>query len=137
MPDFDTDFCQERRGEVIEYVMQKYGADHVAQIVTFGTMAARGAIRDVGRALNFTYGETDVVAKLVPATPHITLDEALKTSPRLKEMYDGEERVRTLIDTARALEGCPGIRRPMQPVWLSPSFRWSIMYRCQKMTTQS
>lgn len=107
MPDFDTDFCQERRGEVIEYVMQKYGADHVAQIVTFGTMAARGAIRDVGRALNFTYGETDVVAKLVPATPHITLDEALKTSPRLKEMYDGEERVRTLIDTARALEGMP------------------------------
>ena len=70
-------------------------------------MAARGAIRDVGRALNFTYGETDVVAKLVPATPHITLDEALKTSPRLKEMYDGEERVRTLIDTARALEGMP------------------------------
>ena len=69
MPDFDTDFCQERRGEVIEYVMRKYGSDHVAQIVTFGTMAARGAIRDVGRALNFTYGETDVVAKLVPSTP--------------------------------------------------------------------
>ena len=69
MPDFDTDFCQERRGEVIEYVMRKYGSDHVAQIVTFGTMAARGAIRDVGRARNFTYGETDVVAKLVPSTP--------------------------------------------------------------------
>ena len=107
MPDFDTDFCQERRGEVIEYVMRKYGSDHVAQIVTFGTMAARGAIRDVGRALNFTYGETDVVAKLVPSTPHIALDEALKTSPQLKEMYDGDERVQKLIDTARALEGMP------------------------------
>ena len=107
MPDFDTDFCQERRGEVIDYVMRKYGADHVAQIATFGTMAARGAIRDVGRALNFTYAETDVVAKLVPTTLHITLDEALKVSPRLKEMYDGDERVKKLIDTARALEGMP------------------------------
>ncbi len=107
MPDFDTDFCQERRGEVIEYVMRKYGSDHVAQIATFGTMAARGAIRDVGRALNFTYAETDVVAKLVPNTPHITLQEALKTSPQLKAMYDEDERVRTLIDTARALEGMP------------------------------
>ena len=107
MPDFDTDFCQERRGEVIDYVVRKYGADHVAQIATFGTMAARGAIRDVGRALNFTYAETDVVAKLVPTTPHITLDEALKVSPQLKEMYDNDERVRKLIDTARALEGMP------------------------------
>ena len=107
MPDFDTDFCQERRGEVIDYVVQKYGKDHVAQIATFGTMAARGAIRDVGRALNFTYAETDVVAKLVPTTLHITLDEALKVSPKLKEMYDGDERVKKLIDTARALEGMP------------------------------
>ena len=108
MPDFDTDFCQERRGEVISYVTEKYGADHVAQIVTFGTMAARGAIRDVGRALNFTYAETDVVAKLVPTMPlHITLKEALKISPKLKEMYDADERVRTLIDTAMGLEGMP------------------------------
>ena len=107
MPDFDTDFCQERRPEVIEYVMRKYGADHVAQIATFGTMAARGAIRDVGRALNFTYAETDVVAKLVPTTLHITLKEALEVSPKLKEMYDGDERVRKLIDTARSLEGMP------------------------------
>ena len=107
MPDFDTDFCQERRGEVIDYVMRKYGADHVAQIATFGTMAARGAIRDVGRALNFTYAETDVVAKLVPTTLHITLDEALKTSPQLKAMYDEDERVKKLIDTARSLEGMP------------------------------
>ena len=107
MPDFDTDFCQERRGEVIDYVVRKYGKDRVAQIATFGTMAARGAIRDVGRALNFTYAETDVVAKLVPNTLHITLKEALEVSPKLKEMYDGDERVKKLIDTARALEGMP------------------------------
>ncbi|MBQ8834691.1 MAG: DNA polymerase III subunit alpha [Oscillospiraceae bacterium] len=107
MPDFDTDFCQERRPEVIEYVMRKYGADHVAQIATFGTMAARGAIRDVGRALNFTYAETDVVAKLVPTTLHITLKEALEVSPKLKEMYDNDERVKKLIDTAMSLEGMP------------------------------
>ncbi|MBE6923997.1 MAG: DNA polymerase III subunit alpha [Ruminococcaceae bacterium] len=107
MPDFDTDFCQERRPEVIEYVMRKYGSDHVAQIATFGTMAARGAIRDVGRALNFTYAETDVVAKLVPTTLHITLKEALEVSPKLKEMYDTQERVKTLIDTAMSLEGMP------------------------------
>ena len=108
MPDFDTDFCQERRGEVIDYVMDKYGKDHVAQIATFGTMAARGAIRDVGRALNLTYAETDVVAKLVPTTPlHITLKEALNISPKLKEMYDGDERVKLLIDTAMSLEGMP------------------------------
>ena len=108
MPDFDTDFCQERRGEVIEYVMNKYGTDHVAQIATFGTMAARGAIRDVGRALNFSYAQTDVVAKLVPTMPlHITLKEALEVSPQLKEMYDGDEKVRELIDTAMSLEGMP------------------------------
>ena len=107
MPDFDTDFCQERRGEVIDYVMKKYGSDHVAQIATFGTMAARGAIRDVGRALNFTYAETDVVAKLVPTTLHITLKEALEVSPKLKEMYDGDARVKKLIDTAMSLEGMP------------------------------
>ncbi len=107
MPDFDTDFCQERRGEVIDYVVRKYGADRVAQIATFGTMAARGAIRDVGRALNFTYAETDVVAKLVPTTLHITLKEALEVSPKLKEMYDSDERVKKLIDMARALEGMP------------------------------
>ena len=107
MPDFDTDFCQERRPEVIEYVMRKYGTDHVAQIATFGTMAARGAIRDVGRALNFTYAETDVVAKLVPGTPHITLKEAMEVSPKLKEMYEADGRVKTLIDTAMSLEGMP------------------------------
>ncbi len=107
MPDIDMDFGDTRRGEVVEYVRKKYGDDHVAQIVTFGTMAARGAIRDVGRALNFTYAETDVVAKLVPAAPHMTLTEALKVSPKLKQMYDAEPRVQNLIDTAMALEGMP------------------------------
>ena len=107
MPDFDTDFCQERRGEVIEYVMRKYGTDHVAQIATFGTMAARGAIRDVGRALNFSFAETDVVAKLVPTTLHITLKDAMESVPKLKEMYDTDARIHTLLDTAMSLEGMP------------------------------
>jgi DNA polymerase-3 subunit alpha len=107
MPDIDMDFGDTRRGEVVDYVRRKYGDDHVAQIVTFGTMAARGSIRDVGRVLNFTYAETDVVAKLVPNTPHITLNDALRLSPQLKEMYDSDERVKKLIDSARAIEGMP------------------------------
>ena len=110
MPDIDMDFGDTRRGEVVEYVRRKYGDDHVAQIVTFGTMAARAAIRDVGRALNMTYAEVDVVAKLVPAGPgalHITLQEALKLSKQLAEMYRDDERVKKLIDTAMALEGMP------------------------------
>ncbi len=107
MPDIDMDFCVRRRGEVIDYVTRKYGADHVAQIVTFGTMAARMAIRDVGRALNISYAETDAVAKQVPMALNMTLDEALKLSKPLKDMYDGDERIKKLIDTARALEGMP------------------------------
>ena len=107
MPDIDMDFGDTRRGEVVDYVRQKYGEDHVAQIVTFGTMAARGSIRDVGRVLNFTYAETDAVAKLVPPTPHMTLKDALKQSPQLRQMYDGDERVKELVDTAMALEGMP------------------------------
>ena len=108
MPDFDTDFCQERRGEVIDYVTQKYGADHVAQIATFGTMAARAAIRDVGRVMNLSYAQTDLVAKQVPTMPlHITLKDALTVSPKLKEMYDGDAQIKLLIDTAMSLEGMP------------------------------
>lgn len=107
MPDIDIDFCVERRGEVIEYVTRKYGSDHVAQIVTFGTMAARLAIRDVGRALSVSYAECDSVAKLVPMSPGITLDEALKLSRPLREMYESDDRIRDLIDTAKALEGMP------------------------------
>ena len=107
MPDFDTDFCQERRGEVIDYVMRKYGKDRVAQIVTFGTMAARGAVRDVGRALNMSYAETDVVAKAIPNELHITLELALTRNPKLREMYDSDPKVKRLIDTARDIEGMP------------------------------
>ncbi len=110
MPDIDMDFGDTRRDEVIEYVKRKYGEDRVAQIVTFGTMAARGAIRDVARALNFTYAEADVVAKLVPGGPgnlHITLAEAMRKEPRLKSMYDSDTRVQELIDTAMGLEGMP------------------------------
>lgn len=107
MPDIDIDFCVRRRGEVIDYVNQKYGADHVAQIVTFGTMAARNAIRDVGRALSVSYAETDAVAKQVPMALGIKLNEALKISKPLREFYEGDERLRRLIDTARALEGMP------------------------------
>ena len=107
MPDFDTDFCQERRGEVIDYVTRKYGKDRVAQIVTFGTMAARGAVRDVARALNMTYAEADVVAKAIPNELHMTLELALTKNPKLKKMYDEDEKVRRLIDTARDIEGMP------------------------------
>ena len=107
MPDIDMDFGDTRRGEVVEYVRRKYGDDHVAQIVTFGTMAARGVIRDVGRALNMSYADCDVIAKLVPAGPHVTLDDALRISRELREKYEGDEQVKKLIDTARALEGMP------------------------------
>ncbi|NCB50727.1 MAG: DNA polymerase III subunit alpha [Clostridia bacterium] len=107
MPDIDIDFCVRRRGEVIDYVNRKYGHDHVAQIVTFGTMAARAAIRDTGRALNFSYAECDAVAKQVPFAINMKLDEALRLSRPLKDMYESDERLRGLIDTARALEGMP------------------------------
>lgn len=107
MPDIDIDFCIRRRSEVIDYVNQKYGHDHVAQIVTFGTMLARGAIRDVGRVLNFPYAEVDALAKQVPTTLHITLEDALKLSKQLKDSYDHDERVKKLIDTAMAIEGMP------------------------------
>lgn len=107
MPDIDVDFCFERRGEVIDYVTRKYGEDRVAQIITFGTMAAKAAIRDVGRALNFPYAEVDRIAKLVPTELNTTIDRALESSPELKGVYDGNEQVKRLIDTARAVEGMP------------------------------
>ena len=110
MPDIDIDFCIRRRQEVIDYVNQKYGSDHVAQIVTFGTMAARGAVRDVGRVLGMPYGDVDAVAKLIPSGPgalHITLEDSLKLSKQLKDLYNGDEGVKKLIDTAMAIEGMP------------------------------
>ena len=107
MPDIDMDFGDTRRGEVVDYVRRKYGDDHVAQIVTFGTMAARGVIRDVGRVMNIPYAEVDQIAKQVPNTLHITLDDALRLSKPLSDFYDTNEQVKKLIDTARALEGMP------------------------------
>ena len=107
MPDIDVDFCYRRRGEVIDYVNQKYGTDHVAQIVTFGTMAAKGAIRDVGRALNVPYARVDAIAKQVPNTLHMTLAQALNLSKPLREMYESDPVVRKIIDTAKGLEGMP------------------------------
>ena len=107
MPDIDIDFCVRRRGEVIDYVTQKYGSEHVAQIVTFGTMAARGAIRDVARAIGISYGEADTVAKQIPNTLGIKLKDALEVSKPLRDLYESDERIKKLIDTARALEGMP------------------------------
>ena len=105
MPDIDVDFEDGRRDEVINYVSRKYGADHVAQIITFGTMLARAAIRDVGRVLGHSYGDVDRIAKAVPNQLGIRLDEALQLSPQLKEMHDGDPSVRRIIDFARQLEG--------------------------------
>ncbi len=105
MPDIDVDFCMDRRGEVIDYVTNKYGKDHVAQIITFGTMQARAAIRDVGRAMNIPYSEVDRVAKLVPFVPKITLKTALEMEPKLKELYDANPDIMELIDVAQTLEG--------------------------------
>lgn len=105
MPDIDIDFCFERRGEVIDYVVERYGIDKVAQIVTFGTMAARAAVRDVGRALNLSYGEVDRIAKLIPAELGMSIEKALNTSPELKDVYNQEKQVAELIDAARAVEG--------------------------------
>ena len=106
MPDIDIDFCYNRRDEVIEYVTRKYGADHVSQIITFGTLAARAAIRDVGRALGMSYQDVDVVARAVPQELNITISMALRL-PELKNQYEGSEDVRRLVDTAMALEGMP------------------------------
>ena len=107
MPDIDVDFCYERRQEVIDYVARKYGIDHVSQIITFGTMAARGVIRDVGRVLGYSYAEVDAVAKMVPRELDITLDRALKVNPDLQAAYQNDARVERLIRTALLLEGMP------------------------------
>lgn len=107
MPDFDVDFCYERRQEVIDYVIEKYGADHVAQIVTFGTMAARGAIRDVGRVLGIPYQTVDEVAKMVPMELKMTLEKALAASKELKARCDNDPQIRELIETAQKIEGMP------------------------------
>ena len=107
MPDIDIDFCYERRGEVIDYVTEKYGEDKVCQIITFGTMKAKQAVRDVGRVLNVSYPETDAIAKAIPFSLKMTIDLALETSPELKAKYENEETTKKVIDMARAIEGMP------------------------------
>ena len=107
MPDFDVDFCYERRQEVIDYVARKYGRDHVSQIITFGTMSARMVIRDVGRALDFPYSETDKLAKMIPFENHITIKKAMEQNKELKELYENNESIHKLLDIAMGLEGMP------------------------------
>ena len=135
MPDIDVDFCYERRQEVIDYVARKYGEDHVSQIITFGTMAAKGVIRDVGRVLGMSYQETDTVAKAVPFDLGMTLEKALQLSPLLHQMYEEREDVHRLIDTALTLEGMPrhasthaaGVLITGEPVL-------QIMFPCKRTT---
>ncbi len=107
MPDIDIDFSDERRDEVIEYVVNKYGADHVAQIITFGTMAARAAVRDVGRVMNLPYALVDQTAKMIPAQPGMTIEKAFRLNPDLVDLYKREPRVQRLIEVARKVEGMP------------------------------
>lgn len=107
MPDIDVDFCYVRREEVIGYVIDKYGSDHVAQIITFGTMAARGAIRDVGRVLGIPYGTVDAVSKQIPREIGITIEKALEKNPELKTLYDTDIKIKELVDTAKSVEGMP------------------------------
>ena len=107
MPDLDIDFDYERRGEVIDYVARRYGADHVSQIITFGTMAAKAVVRDVGRVLDMTYAEVDAVSKMIPFALDMTLDKALSVSSELRGAYENDDNVRRLIDTAKKLEGMP------------------------------
>lgn len=107
MPDIDVDFCYERRQEVIDYVVRKYGKDRVVQIVTFGTLAARGVIRDVGRVMDLPYAFVDTIAKMIPTELNITIDKAMKMNPELKRTYDTDEQVKYLIDMSRRLEGLP------------------------------
>ncbi|MEE1169510.1 MAG: DNA polymerase III subunit alpha, partial [Anaerovoracaceae bacterium] len=107
MPDIDIDFVDDRRGEVIDYVIRKYGSDRVAQIITFGTLKARAAVRDVGRVMNVSYADTDRIAKAIPNDLDITIDKALLRNPQLKKMYDEDHQTRKVLDMARALEGMP------------------------------
>lgn len=107
MPDIDVDFCYERRQEVIDYVVRKYGKDRVVQIVTFGTLAARGVIRDVGRVMDLPYAFVDSIAKMIPQELNITIDKALKMNPELRKSYESDEQVKYLIDMSRRLEGLP------------------------------
>ena len=129
LPDIDIDFCMNRRGEVIDYVTQKYGRDNVAQIITFGTMAAKAAIKDSGRAMDIPYAEVDRIGKMIPTTLNITIDQALKDSPPLAAAYQNEPQTKELIDTAKRLEGlvrnCRRARRRSGDLAACRSPTWS------------
>ncbi len=107
MPDFDVDFSDERRQEVIDYVAEKYGRDHVSQIITFGTMSAKSVIRDVGRVLDVPYSDVDKLAKMIPFEIGITIDKALEENREFKDLYENDEVTKNIIDIARGLEGMP------------------------------
>ena len=107
MPDFDVDFCYEKRDQVIDYVCRKYGHDHVSQIITFGTMSARMVIRDVGRVLDVPYAETDKIAKMVPNELHITIKKAMEQNRELRDLYEQNSDMKKMLDIAMALEGMP------------------------------
>lgn len=107
MPDFDVDFSDERRQEVIDYVARKYGRDHVSQIITFGTMSAKSVIRDVGRVLDVPYSDVDKIAKMIPFEVHMTLDKALEQNRELRDLYENDVTTRQIIDIAKGLEGMP------------------------------
>lgn len=116
MPDIDVDFCQDRREEVIQYVTEKYGRDKVCQIITFGTMAARGVLRDVGRALDMSYGDVDRIAKLVPEVLGITLEKALQQEPKLNELAGADPRIKSSWMWPSAWRDWHGMLQPMPPV---------------------
>lgn len=137
MPDFDVDFCYERRPEVIDYVVRKYGADHVAQIVTFGTMLARGAVRDVGRAMGLAYPQVDAVAKLIPNELHMTIDKALEANSELRAMCQSDPQVAELIETAKRWRAFPGTPPPTLPAWSSPGIPSIAMCRWPKTMNPS
>ena len=129
MPDIDVDFCFERRQEVIDYVGRKYGADKVVQIVTFGTMAARGVIRDVGRVMDMPYAFVDSIAKMIPNELNITIDKALDMNPEFKSLYSSDDRVHHLIDMCKRLEGLPR-NTSMHAAWLSVRSRRMNLCPC-------
>ena len=131
MPDIDVDFCFERRQEVIDYVVRKYGKDCVAQIVTFGTMAARGVIRDVGRVMDLPYALCDSIAKMIPQELNITIDKALEMNPELKTLYETDEKIQRADRYVQTSGGaCRAIRRCMRRVSSSARRQWMNMCRC-------
>ncbi len=116
MPDFDVDFSDEQRQEIIDYVCRKYGHDHVSQIITFGTLAAKNAIRNVGRALDIPLSETDKIAKMIPNAVHITIKQALEQNVELRNLYENDEKIKKLLDISMWLEGMPKTRQHMRVV---------------------